>query len=163
MSSKILKGRAELNVETLEVKDLGIPVYDGDVESSGGIPVGVQSFVQSLRDADGILISTPEYNGSIPGPLKNLIDWASRPQPNAWSRKKIFLLAASPGSLGGIRGLWHSRVPLEALGAHVFPEMFALPHASDAMDENHTLKDGKNQERLQKLLNEFVAFCGTQK
>jgi chromate reductase, NAD(P)H dehydrogenase (quinone) len=108
-----------------------------------------------VEAADALLIACPEYNYAIAGPLKNAIDWVSRARPMPWKGRSVYLLSASPSPMGGIRGLWQTRVPLEGCGALVFPDMFALAHAKDAFDEHGGLKD----ERLaQRLSTEVVGF-----
>lgn len=146
---------AQHQVELLSMNDFVMPVYDGDLEAQSGVPAAVQSLGNKILEADAIVISTPEYNGSIPGTFKNAIDWVSRLKPMPWGGKKLLLLSASPGAFGGIRGLWHTRVPLEALGVFVFPEMFALPSAHTLFDESGKLKDAGTEERLRLLLGKF--------
>jgi chromate reductase, NAD(P)H dehydrogenase (quinone) len=107
-----------------------------------------------------VIFSTPEYNGGIPGPFKNAIDWVSRISPMPWAGKKILLLGASPGKLGAVRGLGHSRVPLESIGAFVYPEMFGLPQANSAFDSAGRLNDSATEERLKKLLFKFRDHVG---
>lgn len=142
----------------ISLKDFDIPVYDGDEEAAHGIPAGVHKLGEMVKKADGIILSTPEYNGSIPGVLKNVIDWLSRIKPQPLEHKKLLLLAASPGALGGVRSLWHSRQPFEVLGVHVYPEMFGLPKANEAFAADGALVDSKNQERLDKLVSNFIQF-----
>ena len=72
----------------------------------------------------------------------------------------MLLLGASPGALGAVRGLWHTRVPLEAIGAFVYPEMFGLPRAHQAFDEAGKFADAKNRSRLEELLGSFLKFAG---
>ncbi|MFN3454619.1 MAG: NADPH-dependent FMN reductase, partial [Pseudobdellovibrio sp.] len=86
-----------------DLQPLEIPVYDGDVEGKSGLPLGVVRLIEHITQADALVISTPEYNGSIPGVLKNVLDWISRHKPNPLAGKHVLLLAASPGTLGGIR------------------------------------------------------------
>jgi NAD(P)H-dependent FMN reductase len=142
--------------DVIDLQPLAFPVYDGDVEATG-IPAAVTELSKRLSVADALVVSTPEYNGSIPGPLKNAIDWLSRIKPSAFSDKPLLLLAASPGALGGVRALWHTRVPFEALGAHVFPDMLGLPKSHEAFDEAGRLRDEKTLARLQDLLDRFLA------
>ena len=158
-AGRLLSGRAGIETEFVDLQPLAIPVYDGDVEEAGGVPAGVQELAEKILAADALVVSTPEYNGSIPGILKNAIDWLSRLKPVSLSGKPLLLLAASPGALGGVRSLWHTRQPFEVLGTHVFPEMMGLPIAHQAFDEAGALKDAKTVERLSGLLDRFLAHA----
>lgn len=140
-----------------EFNDFNGPLYDGDLEALSGVPAGPMELVTALNAVDHVVISTPEYNGSIPGTLKNIIDWTSRVTPVPWESKKVLLLAASPGALGGVRSLWHSRQPLEVLKAFVYPEMFGLQRADKAFDDDGNFIDPANQARVKKLLEAFFA------
>jgi chromate reductase len=142
--------------EFIDLKNYPVPVYDGDIESASGLPQAATELAQKIAAADALIISTPEYNGTIPGMLKNLVDWLSRVKPMPFSDKHLLLLAASPGALGGIRSLWHSRQAFEVLGVHVYPNMMGLPGAYDAFDADGKLKDEKTQARLKDLINQFV-------
>ncbi len=144
-------------IELLEFNDFPMSVYNGDDEVQMGVPEPVKKLGEKISSADALILSTPEYNGGIPGPFKNAIDWVSRIKPVPWTDKKLLLIGASPGALGAVRSLWHSRVPLEALFIQVFPEMFGLPLAHLAFDENGKLKDPTTEERLQKLIVKFLA------
>jgi NAD(P)H-dependent FMN reductase len=146
-------------VEWVSFRDFAMPVYDGDLEDASGMPEGGQALVAKLAAADAVVISTPEYNGGIPGALKNAIDWVSRADDNPFDGKPLLLLAASPGALGGVRSLWHTRVPLEAMGTVVYPSMFGLPKAGDAFAADDRLLDTKTRDRLGKLLAEFREFA----
>lgn len=141
--------------EVLSFNDFPMPVYDGDIETQQGIPESVKRLGQKISEADGLIFSTPEYNGGIPGPFKNAIDWVSRLKPVPWQGKQLLLLGASPGALGAVRGLWHSRVPLEVLGVFVYPEMFGLSHADQAFDETGKVKESVTEQRLTKLLIKY--------
>jgi len=99
-----------------------------------------------LIAADAFIIAAPEYNGSMPGILKNAIDWVSRFRPQPWSRKHGLLMSASPSMAGGNRGLWALRVPLEHLGADVYPDMFSLARAHEAFDAQGGIADPKLQK-----------------
>lgn len=130
--------------------------HNGDIETASGIPAGTAALGQKILAADALVISTPEYNGSIPGVLKNVIDWLSREKTVSLTGKHLLLLAASPGRLGGVRSLWHSRQPFEVLGVHVFPGMMGLPDAYNAFDAQGRLKDPKTAEQLKKTLGQFI-------
>lgn len=152
-------------VTHLDLRDLALPLYDGDLESSSGLPPGALKFKELLLANDGFLISSPEYNSSISGVLKNAIDWASRPGGNAaplagFNDKVAVLMSASPGALGGLRGLVTLRSILGNLKTIVLPEQVAVSHANEAFDPGGTLKDVKQQvaiEGLGKRLTEFLA------
>lgn len=157
--NEILKTVPGTEVDNANYKDFEMPLYDGDFESLSGIPTGGKELIKRIQQVDAVVISTPEYNGGIPGSLKNAIDWVSRMKPNPLQGKNLLLTGASPGALGGIRGLWHTRVPFEALGVHVFPDMFGLGQAHEAFDEAHIIKDAKKRDQLTKLVQTFIEFA----
>ena len=109
--------------------DFDCPSFNADVEGESGVPPGAQRLRDRLVAADAFLIASPEYNASIPGYLKNAIDWASRIRPQPFNGRQGLLMSASPSMAGGNRGLWSLRVPLEHLGARVYPDMFSLAQA----------------------------------
>jgi NAD(P)H-dependent FMN reductase len=146
-------------VDLAEFAEFAMPLYSGDVQESAGIPPGAQELARRLEAADGILLASPEYNFSLPGTLKNAIDWISRIRPVPLRGKSALLLAASSGQVGGIRGLWQLRIPLEGLGTFVFPGMFALPFGGTAFAETGALKDGDVQARLQRLIQDYLRFA----
>ncbi len=150
---------AGAEVDLAEFRDFELPIYDGDLDASGGLPPGGLELKRRLEGADALLIAAPEYNYSVAGPLKNAIDWVSRARPMPWRGKSIFLMSASPSPMGGIRGLWQTRIPLEGCGALVFPDMFALPHANEAFDDAGRLRDPKLAERLQREVVGFVRLA----
>lgn len=154
----ILRAAPGVDVDLADFREFDMPMYDGDREARDGIPAGGLEFIRRIQEADGVVISTPEYNGGIPGTLKNAIDWASRAEPIPFENKPILLIGASPGGLGAVRGLWHSRVPLETIGAHVYPEMMGVPRAHQAFDDNGRLQDPNQLSRLQGLLLSYIDF-----
>jgi chromate reductase, NAD(P)H dehydrogenase (quinone) len=154
---RLLLGHGQASAEFLDLRDYPMPVYDGDREREG-IPDSVAALGTRIAEADALVVATPEYNGSISSVLKNTIDWLSRVKPVPLAGKHALLLAASPGGWGGIRGLWHSRVPFEALGVHVFPQMMSLPGAGSAFDEQGRLADASTQQ-LQTLLSAFTGHA----
>jgi chromate reductase, NAD(P)H dehydrogenase (quinone) len=148
---------AELDVHAF--RDFDMPIYDGDLEKRDGLPPGAQKLVDAINQCAAVMIACPEYNYSIAGPLKNAIDWASRARPMPWRGKSIYLMAASPGAIGGIRGLWQTRIPLEGCGAIVFPDMFSLAHAGDAFDADGKLVDDNTRSRLATQVTGFVRLA----
>ncbi len=148
--------RAGATVDLADFHEFDMPIYDGDVEAATGLPAGAQKLRERFLVADAFMIASPEYNYSMPGTLKNAIDWASRAQPYAWRRKPGFLLSASPSLVGGNRSLWALRVPLEATGACLHPDMFSLASAHQAFDDAGALEDTKLASRLEKMVAEFL-------
>lgn len=151
--------REGAQVDLADFREFEMPLYDGDLERSAGLPPGAVALKRRVEMAEALMIASPEYNYSISGVLKNAIDWVSRARPMPWRGKSTYLLAASPSSMGGIRGLWQARIPLEGCGALVFPEMFALPHADEAFDEQGRLEDASLEERLCREIVGFVRLA----
>src|SRR5262245_52652463 len=116
-------------VDLATMREFDAPSFDADAEAHGALPAGARELVRRLQANDAFVIAAPEYNGSMPGLLKNAIDWASRSRPQPFHARHALLLSASPSMVGGNRGLWSLRVPLEHLGARVFPDMFSLAMA----------------------------------
>jgi NAD(P)H-dependent FMN reductase len=150
---------AGADVDLADFREFELPIYDGDVDAKVGLPPGGVELKRRLDASDGVLIAAPEYNYSIAGPLKNAIDWVSRARPMPWRGKSIYLMSASPSPMGGIRGLWQTRIPLEGCGALVFPDMFALPHANEAFDDSGALRDPTLAERLRRDVVGFVRLA----
>lgn len=149
---------ASAEVTYLDWRDLPLPLFDQDLEAREGLPENVLKFKALMKAHQGLLIACPEYNSSIAPLLKNAIDWASRPEPgeppmglSCFCDKVAALMSASPGGLGGLRGLVHVRAILGNIGVLVLPEQKAIPNAHQAFDENGNLKDEKQQAEVQKL------------
>jgi NAD(P)H-dependent FMN reductase len=141
------------------VKDLDVPAYDADAEAADGVAPGAQRFTELLRSANALVIASPEYNASMPGLLKNLIDWVSRVRPQPFDELQTLLMSASPSMSGGNRGLWALRIPLEHLGARVYPDMFSLAQAHTAVADDGRLADATLQERFEANLANFVGLA----
>ena len=116
--------------------DFDTPTYNADVQDTEGFPSGAEQFRDCIQANDAFVISSPEYNASMPGGLKNSIDWVSRFSPQPFNEKHCLLLSASPSMVGGNRGLWALRMPLEHLGVRVYPDMFSLAQAHQAFGED---------------------------
>lgn len=136
--------------------DFDCPSYNGDVEKEAGVPAGAQRFRDRLVAADAFVIASPEYNASMPGCLKNAIDWVSRIRPQPFNGRQGLLLSASPSMAGGNRGLWSLRVPLEHLGARMYPDMFSLAQAHQAFDDAGRIAAPVLQERFDRTLECFL-------
>ncbi len=147
---------AGADVTVLNLKDYPLPLFDQDIEQEQGTPENASKLKQLFLDHDGLLVSSPEYNSSITPLLKNTIDWVSRPAEGepmlvAYQGKVAALMAASPGGLGGLRGLVHVRSILSSIGVIVLPDQIAVSRAFEAFDDDGQLKDEKQQARVQGL------------
>ncbi|HSD20649.1 MAG TPA: NAD(P)H-dependent oxidoreductase [Anaeromyxobacter sp.] len=151
--------REGAEVDLARFAEFGMPLYDGDDDRANGLPAGALALKRRLDAAQAVLIAAPEYNYSIAGPLKNAIDWVSRARPMPWRGKSVFLLSASPSPMGGIRGLWQTRIPLEGCGALVFPDMFALAKANEAFEATGQLLDRALAEKLDRDITGFVRLA----
>lgn len=146
-------------VTELDLRALDLPIYDGDLEDSAGLPSGCRTLKQALRDHDALLVASPEYNGFFSPLLKNAIDWATRPedgQGSPFAGKVAGLLAASPGGLGGIRGLPALRQLLSNIGVLVCPGQMALPNAMSAFDDAGQLANAPQQQMLDQVIGELL-------
>ncbi len=143
-------------VDLASMRDFDAPSYNDDVERAEGFPAGAHEFRSRLQANDALVIASPEYNASMPGVLKNAIDWASRFRPQPFHERHTLLLSASPSMVGGNRSLWALRVPLEHLGARVYPDMFSLAQAHTALDDRGRLTDARLRERFDATLTAFM-------
>jgi chromate reductase len=154
-ATKLVPNYAKLQIFDLE----GIPPFNQDLEQS--MPDKVKEFKSKIRSADAILIATPEYNYSIPGVLKNAIDFASRPYgDNPFEGKPVAVMSASIGILGGARAQYHLRQVFVFLDMHPInrPEVF-VTFAPNNFDEKGTLTDETAKELIRKLLENLVAWA----
>ena len=145
-------------VDHASLGDFDVPGYDGDLETARGVPKGADEFKRRLLDNDAFIVSSPEYNGSMPGVFKNLIDWTSRFRPQPFDGKHGLLLSASPSMSGGNRGLWALRMPFEHLGARIYPDMFSLAQAHTAFADGN-LTDATLRARFDKNLQAFLSLA----
>lgn len=152
---------AGANATYADLRDYPMPVYDEDIETEQGIPQAVVDFQCLLKQQHGLLIASPVYLGTIPGALKNAIDWATRTAPGVGSSvcfdgKVAGLLAASPGSYGGAHVLTPLRGLLSNVGMLVVAEQFSLPLAHSAFNDDGTIKDLKHQSRVRAVADRVV-------
>lgn len=158
-NSALLRALVSLQPPDLEIEIVrlhGIPVYDGDDEKQTGKPSAILELDQKIRASDGVIIVTPEYNFSIPGGLKNALDWISRgSSPLKW--KRVGIMGASDGPIGTARSQYHLRQTLQAHEAIVMPrpEIF-VGNASKKFDPEGRLTDDDSAERLKKWLKAFA-------
>jgi NAD(P)H-dependent FMN reductase len=150
--------RFDAAVDQASMRDFDVPLYDGDIETNDGIPDGAQELRRRLLASDAFIIACPEYNASMPGTIKNLIDWTSRFRPQPFDGRHGLLLSASPSLAGGNRGLWALRMPLEHLGARVFPDMFSLAAAHKAFAGDH-IADAALRGRFETNIQAFLSLA----
>lgn len=155
---------AGAEVTYIDLKDYPLPVYDGDIEAESGLPENAVKLQEIMSAHDGFLISSPENNSSVPGAFKNMIDWTSRPRGDikagaSYADKVAVIMSASPGGLGGLRGLFDLRKILYTMGVIILPQEFALARANQAFDEDDNPKEEfvkTTLEGLGKTLAEFL-------
>lgn len=157
---------AEVNGIAATFADLGdypLPLYDADLQAIEGIPDNALKLEALMKVHTGIFIACPEYNASITPLLKNALDWVSRvridgEEPLAVFKTRVFALgSASPGGMGGLRGVNTVRTVLElGLNALVLPDQFAVPKAAEAFEDNGHLKNKEAQERFKQLIQKLA-------
>lgn len=150
--------RSGAAVDLAQMREFDVPLYDGDAEKAQGIPHGAQEFNRRLLANDAFILASPEYNGSMGGMIKNLIDWTSRIRPQPFDTRHALLLSASPSLAGGNRGLWALRMPLEHLGMRVFPDMFSLSMAHKAF-AGDDIEDIALRARFEKNIEAFLSLA----
>ena len=144
-------------VTLIALRDYPLPVFDQDLEDAEGLPEAAKKLKQLFREHHGLLIASPEYNSSISGALKNAMDWVSRAETDdepplvAFTGKTAVLCAASPGALGGLRGLVTVRSILGNLGVTVLPDQVAVSKAHEAFRTDGALADDKQAAKVKKL------------
>lgn len=145
-----------LDVATLH----GIPLYDGDLEQDSGIPEAVEALRHRIQRSDGLILSTPEYNGGMPGVFKNALDWLTRPpetMAETFSGKPTALCGATPGGLGTTLAQAGSLVMLRQLKVALFPEHLRVSNAGDALGEGGP--DERTARQVDRWLSGFAEFA----
>ena len=143
-------------VDRAAMTDFDCPSYNFDVQHGGGFPSGADEFRRRLEACDAFVVSSPEYNASLPGSLKNAIDWVSRYEPQPFNERHGLLLSVSPSMVGGNRGLWALRIPFEHLGARVYPDMFSLAQAHKAFDGKGRIANTQLMARFETNIVNFM-------
>ncbi|WP_022729961.1 NADPH-dependent FMN reductase [Fodinicurvata sediminis] len=148
----------EVDISTIR----GVPLYDGDLEVSEGVPAEVESLKERLVSANGLLLVTPEYNNGIPGAFKNAIDWMSRPPADiskVFKGRPVAIMGASPGGFGTILAQNHWLPVLRTLGMRPwFEGRLMVSRAGSVFDEEGNLTDDALRERLQDFVAGFASF-----
>jgi len=166
-NTALLKASVELMPQDAQLEPAsirGIPLYDGDVEARQGIPAEVVALKDAVAAAAGVLLVTPEYNNSIPGVLKNAIDWMSRPATDiarVFGGKPVALIGASPGGFGTILSQNAWLPVLRTLGCTLWTQgRLMVSRAGGVFGADGTLTDPKVRVQLQDFLRGFAAFVG---
>ena len=157
----LLRAAAELvpdgtRIEIGSIRD--VPLYDGDLEKSSGLPSAVRTLQAQLQAADGVLLVTPEYNNGIPGVFKNAIDWMSRgPGLQMWAGKPVAMIGASPGGFGTMLAQNHWLPVLRTLKVNFWTEgRLMVSRAGDVFDEDGNLTDPASRDRLADFVDGFA-------
>jgi chromate reductase len=137
-----------------------VPHYDGDLEISSGVPHPIALLANAMREADGVLIVSPEYNYSVPGVLKNTIDWISRVPNQPFANKPVLIQSVSQGPMGGVRMQYHLRQTLVGLSARVFnrPEVMIGLARTKVDEDTGELTDTATRDLIRTQLADFAAF-----
>ncbi len=155
LAASVIRAQGGL-VQEARMADFDCPSYNQEVQDGPGFPSGATAFLEALEATDAYVIASPEYNGSMPGLLKNAIDWVSRFRPQPFNGRHGLLLSASPSMVGGNRGLWSLRVPLEHLGSRVYPDMFSLARAHEAFTDQGEIANDQLAGRFRKTVAGFM-------
>ena len=166
LNQRLVKAAAQIateqgaDVNLIALRDYPLPLFNEEIEHEEN-PI-LNDLRGQFAAADGLLIASPEYNGSLTPALKNVIDWVSRPNKTTgytprYARQTAAIIATSPGGLGGLRGLTHVREILTNLGTLVVPSQVAVPNAYEAFDENGKLINSAMQDRLAMTVEQFLA------
>jgi NAD(P)H-dependent FMN reductase len=153
---------------TIRVESIrGIPLYDGDVEASEGVPASVAALKDAVAACDGLLLVTPEYNNSMPGVMKNAIDWLTRPAddiPRVFHARPVAVVGASPGGFGTILSQNAWLPVLRTLRMTIWTEgRLMVSRAGAVFGDDGTLKDAKVRDQLEAFVHGFAAFCDAQR
>jgi chromate reductase len=148
--------RAGAELDRLDLYDFVLPLYDGDIESEKGLPQEAWMLKARIAAAQGVVIASPEYNGSIPGALKNAIDWTSRGASNPWPHKVVGLMGATTGMWGTQRMMPHLRQSLQVLNAQIIPQQINVREAGKVWNASGNLLDDKLPARVETFIQEFL-------
>ena len=139
----------------LDLKDYPMPIYNGDIQESEGIPKSAIDFVEIIKSYDILLISTPEYNGFLSSLLKNVIDWSSRIDRSIYKDKVIGIMSASPGKNGGIRAIKNLTLLFEYLDANLLKNYISLPSAFNAFNDQGDLINEIDIQKIKEIIKEI--------
>jgi chromate reductase, NAD(P)H dehydrogenase (quinone) len=166
-NKKLVREAAELarhmgaSVTIIDLSDYPIPFYDGDLETTKGMPDNAKRIRSMMVASNAIIVASPEYNGSVSAVLKNMIDWASRsekggPSRQAFAGKKFAIMSSSPGQGGGARSLKHLQEIIENVGGEVVPKMVSVPNANSAFNAQGRLANPDMERELSEEIQQLL-------
>ncbi len=158
LSKHWVHGKAT-SVDFAEYAELDVPLYNAYTSEAGEIPAAVQAVAERVQQADALIIAAPEYNWSIPGSLKNLIDWLSYLKPCPLTGRTALLMCATPSKRGGAVGLSHLKTALECVGVFVYPSAFTCGESHGMLSPQGALTEPKMQQRFDALHTEFLDYA----
>ncbi len=150
-----------MEVTAPDYDEFTLPLYNDELRESGQVPEEVKALAVRIAQYDALVFCSPEYNWSYPGSLKNTIDWLSHYAPCPLAGKTALLMSATPSKRGGVMGLNHLKVPLEAVGMHVYPSSFLLGEADTAFDDNGAFASEENAARMQQIVAAFATYAAS--
>ncbi|SLN29649.1 NADPH-dependent FMN reductase [Pseudooctadecabacter jejudonensis] len=157
-NTKLIHAAGRVYGGDLRMGDLRLPLYDGDLEEAEGVPASVQTLADQIKGAEAVVISTPEYNKSISGVLKNALDWVSRTDGSPWAGKPVAIMSATAGRAGGERTQFALRLCMMPFRTRLIqgPEML-LADSSNQFDADGNLTDARAQKALEGLMDALKA------
>ena len=150
-----------VEVDLADFHEFDMPLYDGNLEAAEGVPEGTRKLAERIRGADGIVVSSPEFNHGVAAPLKNAVDWLSRIKPPPTVGKPYFIASAAPSMVGGWRGVIALMPSLTYLGMWVSPDTFCLAQANKAFNQDGGLVDETLDKMLDGMVDKFVTAVRT--
>lgn len=153
-----LEAKTLEKITLINLNQYQLPLYSGDIETNNGLPQKAIDLAEIIRISKGIIFISPEYNGGIPGALKNTIDWISRISPNPWSQKNYCLMGATTGGFGTIKGMSQLNQVLWQMQGIVAPSFFSLSYANKAFTEEGNFREQENQVKLINTIKSFISF-----
>lgn len=143
-------------VTVVDLNELALPLYHGDLEDAQGLPAGARTLAELITQHHGLLIASPEYNSQLTPLLKNTLDWCTRGDGDPFAGKVAAVVSASPGLFGGIRSMTLARQLLTHLGCHVIPAQCVLPQADQAFEAQGALRSERSRRAVQEVAAELV-------
>ncbi len=159
---ELAKTELDITATYIDLKDFPMPLYDGDLEEASGLPENAKKLKKIFIEHQGFFIAAPEYNSSLTPLLKNSLDWISRKENDkeealiAFNNKVAAITSASPGGLGGLRGLVALRLMLSNINVTVIPNQLSIPAAFEAFDENGEFKNATHLKNLKGVVSNFI-------